>query len=158
MTGNPLQDMLIQQFNTGMDPSTYQNNIFALGEDMRVGDTGANADAQKSDRQAQSLSGGGLWWGQNKDTFGGFDASQKNAEGPATASPAAPKVEAQTAAPTIQPSGATAGNGASRMGGAHIANPTVRRTFGTAQNPTQITPISGMMASRFRLDRKPSYY
>lgn len=82
MTGNPMQDMLIQQFNTGQN-ATYQqgNNLFGLGEDRAVGGAGANADMKngKQEQKAQSLSGGGLWWGQG-DFNNGMDASQKNSE------------------------------------------------------------------------------
>lgn len=149
MTGNPLQDMLIGQFNSGMNPSTYQNNIFALGEDMKPGGTGANADNQQSGRQGQSLSGGGLWWGQNADTFGGFDASQKNATGAETASPAAPKpaaaqpVQQQNTQPVQK-------NGPSQIGGSYNAN---RIT----QAPQS---VSGMLGSSFSnpARNRPSYF
>jgi hypothetical protein len=158
MTGNPLQDMLIGQFNTGQDPSTYQNNIFALGNDMRPGGAGANLDATKSDRQAQSLSGGGLWWGQNKDTFGGFDASQKNAEPVAAAPAPAAAVDPSAGAPT-QVGGVTAGNVASRSGGAHVGGPATKRNFGYA-NPAGVTPLAGMMTNQFGSParKKPSYF
>jgi hypothetical protein len=149
MTGNPLQDMLIGQFNTGQNPSTYQNNIFALGEDMKPGGTGANADAQQSGRQAQSLSGGGLWWGQNADTFGGFDASQKNATGTESISPAAPKPAA--AQPVAQQNTAPVQkNGPSQIGGAYNAN----------RNTQAQTPVSGMLGSSFSnpARNKPSYF
>lgn len=80
MTGNPMQDMLIQQFNTGQNNSYGQGqNIFGLGEDRAPGGTGINADRQ-SQNVAQTLSGGGLWWGQGQDAFGGFRADQRNAE------------------------------------------------------------------------------
>lgn len=88
MTGNPMQDMLINQFNTGQNATYAQgNNIFGLGEDRKMGGTGANADVQAQNK-AQSLSGGGLWWGQSDgkapDTFQGFRADQKNTTAPAT--------------------------------------------------------------------------
>lgn len=79
MTGDPMQDMLIQQFNTGQN-STYGQgmNIFGLGEDRAVGGTGANADMKPGEQQntAQSLRGGGLWYGQDPATFSGWDASK----------------------------------------------------------------------------------
>jgi hypothetical protein len=83
MTGDPMQDMLINQFNTGQN-STYGQgmNIFGLGEDRAVGGTGANADMKQPGAQenvAQSLRGGGLWYGQDKATFGGWDASKDQA-------------------------------------------------------------------------------
>jgi len=163
MTGNPLQDMLIGQFNTGQDPSTYQNNIFGLGEDMKVGGAGNNADASKV-RQGQSLSGGGLWWGQDKETFSGFDASQKNAEGTATVSPAAKATPAPTppAAPTPAP---VQSNGPSRQGGGHVAGPNNR---GVATPPYQgfqtpkpkPTPIATMTSNQYNnpVRNKPSYF
>jgi hypothetical protein len=75
MTGNTMQDMLITQFNTGQD-STYAqgNNLFGLGEDRAVGGEDANADDQ-SQNEAQTLAGGGLWWGQD-DFNQGFDATK----------------------------------------------------------------------------------
>jgi len=87
MTGNPMQDMLVNQFNTGQNATYNQgNNLFGLGEDRQMGGTGANAD-QQSQNKAQSLAGGGLWWGQSDgkapDTFQGFRADQKNATAPA---------------------------------------------------------------------------
>jgi len=90
MTGNPMQDMLINQFNTGQN-STYGqgNNIFGLGEDRAVGGTGANADMTGGNQtaKAQTLNSGGLWWGQG-DFNSGFDASKKNSEEANAASPA----------------------------------------------------------------------
>ena len=75
MTGNLMQDMLINQFNTGQN-STYSqgNNLFGLGEDRRVGGEGINADDQGQNK-AQTLAGGGLWWGQG-DFNKGFDATK----------------------------------------------------------------------------------
>jgi hypothetical protein len=86
MTGNPMQDMLINQFNTGQNATyTQGSNLFGLGEDRKMGGAGANAD-QQSQTKAQSLTGGGLWWGQSDgstpDTFQGFRADQKNATAP----------------------------------------------------------------------------
>jgi hypothetical protein len=76
LTGNPMQDMLITQFNQGQN-NTFDkgNNIFGLGEDRAVGGTGANADKQ-SQIQGQSLTGGGVWWGQGTDAFGGWNAAE----------------------------------------------------------------------------------
>jgi hypothetical protein len=74
-SGNPLQDMLIQQFNSRTkvgDPT--QSNIFGLGLDREVGGEGSSADKPQ---MAQALSGGGLWRG-SKETFGGFRADQAN--------------------------------------------------------------------------------
>jgi hypothetical protein len=76
LTGNPMQDMLLTQFNQGQN-NTFDkgNNIFGLGEDRAVGGTGANADKQ-SQIQGQSLTGGGVWWGQGADAFGGWNAAE----------------------------------------------------------------------------------
>jgi hypothetical protein len=152
-TGNPLQDMLIQQFNTGQDPTTYQHNIFGLGEDARVGGTGLNADQGNvaPTRQAQSLGGGGLWWGQNKDTFSGFDASQKNADGTPTVSPAAPVVKPVDPAPAPAAPAPTIG-AAGPIGGMHQGGP-ARKKVWAPQNTRPVTPVSGMMTNAFR----PSY-
>jgi hypothetical protein len=80
MTGNPMQDMLISQFNQGQNTTYGQgNNIFGLGEDRAVGGTGANADKQ-GQVQGQSLSGGGLWWGQGDATFKGEDGKAFRAD------------------------------------------------------------------------------
>lgn len=186
LTGNPLQDMLIQQFNTGADPNTQQHNIFGLGEDMRGGGTGRNLDAFKSGRQAQSLGGGGLWWGQDANTFSGFDASVKNAEGAATPSPAAPVSPAGAAGGTgaQQPAAAATAAapvqiGAPRQGGSHVAQ---RRNTGVTGGatmpgaPTPIvagagqnvirqqnrTPMTGMLQSNFGSQNqsrpRPSYF
>jgi hypothetical protein len=140
MTGNPLQDMLIGQFNTGMDPNSQQANIFGLGEDMRVGGAGRNLDQGKTapTRQGQSLAGGGLWWGQDKETFGGFDASQKNAEGAATVSPAAPKPAAVQEAPAA-PAAPPQQSPASRIGGMYVAQ----------KRPPKQTPMAGMVQNQF---------
>lgn len=152
-TGNPMQDMLIQQFNTGQDPTTMQNNIFGLGEDARVGGAGRNADQGNvaPTRQAQSLGGGGLWWGQDKDTFSGFDASQKNAEGAATVSPAARAVT-----PPVTPAAPAAPaptiGGAGPIGGMHQGGP-ARKKIWAPQTARPVTPVSGMMTNAFR----PSY-
>jgi hypothetical protein len=78
-TGNPMQDMLIQQFNmrvNPMDPS--QANIFGMGMDRAIGGEGAAADKPQ---MAQTLAGGGLWRGAN-ETFGGFRADQSNVAKP----------------------------------------------------------------------------
>lgn len=154
-TGNPLQDMLIQQFNTGQDPNTLQSNIFGLGEDFRVGGAGRSADqgGTAPTRQGQSLGGGGLWWGQDKDTFSGFDASQKNAEGAATVSPAfkaAPEPKPTAAAPTI--GGPVVNSGAGQFqGGAGRAR--VVAPYNTGIMKPKVTPIGGMMTNAF----PPSY-
>jgi septal ring-binding cell division protein DamX len=150
MTGNPLQDMLIQQFNTGQGENE-QANLFALGEDARVGGTGRNQDQGTTapTRQAQSLSGGGLWWGQDKDTFSGFDASKQNATGAATVSPAAPPpaATAAPAAPAATPAAApafTAGQ-PGRLGGMYQANVKKKPALGMSQP----TPMAGMMQGQF---------
>jgi hypothetical protein len=163
MTGNLLQDMLIGQFNTGQDPSTYQNNIFGLGEDMKVGGAGNNADASEV-RQGQSLSGGGLWWGQDKETFGGFDASTKNAEGAATASPAAPATPAPVTPTPVVPAPANP-NGPSRQGGSHVAGPNNRGVATPAYQGFQTpqpkpTPIATMTSTQYNnpVRNKPSYF
>lgn len=79
MTGDPMQDMLIQQFNTGQNATYEQNkNIFGLGEDRKVGGTGVAADDQ-SKVQGQSLTGGGIWWGQGNEAFGGWNAAEDKA-------------------------------------------------------------------------------
>lgn len=73
MTGNVMQDMLLQQFNTGQQNTYAQGaNIFGLGEDFRAGGEGTNADKQ-ANIQGQSLAGGGIWWGQGQETFKGQD-------------------------------------------------------------------------------------
>lgn len=164
MTGNPLQDMLIQQFNTGQNPQNYMSNIFALGEDMRVGGSGANADAEKSDRQAQSLSGGGLWWGQNKDVFGGFDASQKNAEGAATPSPAAPKPAAPAAPAAPATGGPTMLAPGGKIGGMHDVSPARKKKLGqpawTTQPVQPRSPLSGMITNVYNsaARTRPTYF
>jgi hypothetical protein len=150
MTGNAMQDMLISQFNNGVDPNTGQANIFGLGADMRVGGTGVNADGRTASdtKQAQSLSGGGLWWGENKDAFSGFDASKKNADGTETPSPAAPKATepAATPAPVVNPAQP---NGPARMGGMY-----------TAPKRPKPTTIAGMAQNQFAnpARNKPSYF
>jgi hypothetical protein len=80
-TGDPMQDMLIYQFNTKAQLQGDGKNIFGLGEDRQVGGEGAAADMQKV--MAQSLAGGGLWWGAEGFNEG-FRADQKNAVDPAT--------------------------------------------------------------------------
>ena len=61
LTGDPMTDMLLQQFNTKHDFMGMNKNIFGLGEDRAVGGEGANADMQNV--KGQLLEGGGLWWG-----------------------------------------------------------------------------------------------
>jgi hypothetical protein len=157
MTGNPLQDMLIQQFNTGQNPETLQGNMFSLGEDMRVGGTGKNADQGNAapTRIGQSLSGGGLWWGQDKDTFSDFDASQKNAEGAMTASPAARPATTPTAtSPAAAPQNIIqSGNIGGTVGRA------AQRGYKGLQTPTT-TPMSGMVTNQFNnpARSRPSYF
>jgi hypothetical protein len=145
MTGNPLQDMLINQFNTAQGSTADQGfNIFGLGEDRKVGGTGLNAD--KGDVTAaqapvaQSLGGGGLWWGQGADTFGGFDASKKNSDLPASTSPAAPATPAAvTATPAPAPVPA-----APFVGGGVTLNAQRK-----ANLSTQPATMSGMMTNQF---------
>jgi hypothetical protein len=74
-TGDPMQDMLIQQFNQrtqSMDPT--KTNIFGMGMDREVGGEGLAADTPM---KAQALAGGGLWRGTD-ETFGGFRADKTN--------------------------------------------------------------------------------
>jgi hypothetical protein len=78
-TGNPMQDMLINMFNTRTavnDPT--KKNIFGMGADRQAGGEGADADKPM---MAQALAGGGLWRG-SKETFGGFRADQAGAAQP----------------------------------------------------------------------------
>lgn len=162
MTGNAMQDMLIGQFNSGQDANTYQNNIFGLGEDMRVGGAGRNADQGSTapTRQGQSLSGGGIWWGQDKDTFSGFDASQKNADGTMTASPAArtpAPVDPTPAAPAPAP---VQVNGPARQGGSHVATPGRPTPYQGFQAAPAPTPITKMATAQFNnpARTRPSYF
>jgi hypothetical protein len=146
-TGNPLQDMLISQFNTGKGNTAEQGfNIFGLGEDRAVGGTGVNADkgvaTGKELPVAQSLSGGGLWWGAGKDAFKGFDASKKNSNKAASISPAAPATPANVAAqaPAALPNAIPA---AFRGGGVEL-DPRRRKNL-----MNQSGGISGMMVNQF---------
>jgi hypothetical protein len=110
-TGNPMQDMLIQQFNarTALNDPTKQN-IFGMGTDRQIGGEGAAADKPM---MAQALAGGGLWRG-SKETFGGFRADKPNAAQPGRkpgrgrrgrrgARPAAPTPQEIAAPPTQAP-------------------------------------------------------
>ncbi len=145
-TGNPLTDMLLYQFNqgTGMQAGG-QPNIFGLGEDRAVGGTGTSEDT-RANVQGQLLKGGGLWWGQGTDTFGGFRADTKNAE-PAAAAPAAPPAPNVPPAETVPP----AGNPKTLTGvpgGAPQAPGFTTQPVGFG--PTQPTPTSGMLLNAYR--------
>lgn len=164
-TGNPLTDMLLQQFNSGTqlsDPSKM--NMFALGGDRQEGGEGGAADAQT--RTGQLLQGGGLWWQEggtpaspDKSAFGGFRADTKNANAanplslgatpPAT--PAAPT----GGSPSVggSPAAAKAGGGAPTP--AQIAAPPTAMGLSSPSAmgtpvPPAMTPMAGMLDTNYR--------
>lgn len=149
-TGNPLTDMLVQQFNTQSsnpnDPTA--KNMFGLGEDRQVGGAGANADAQTN--QGQLLQGGGLWWQgpqqeKGADAFGGFRADIKNAE--------------PTAATGAAPAAASAGSAAQAPTPAEIATPPQNLPApNNAPAPAQAqTTISGMLTDQYNKKKQDEY-
>jgi len=69
-TGDPMQDMLIYQFNTKATLDGQRKNLFGLGEDRAVGGEGENEDLQNV--VGQTLAGGGLWWSGDESAFGGY--------------------------------------------------------------------------------------
>lgn len=134
-TGNPMQDMLIQQFNARtslQDPS--QANIFGMGTDRAVGGEGAGADKPM---MAQTLAGGGLWRGA-EDTFGGFRADRANvAKTPAKRGRGRRRRGGDVAPPPPDP--------------AEIATPPSAAPTGPASSAPQPIrpPVTDMMKKRF---------
>ena len=109
-TGDPMQDMLIHQFNTKANLGGQGMNVFGLGEDRAVGGEGQAADMQ--DVIGQTLSGGGLWWSGDESAFEGMKKKKSAAPAPkpptpqaiaAPPPPATPPPAQTTPQPAAQP-------------------------------------------------------